>query len=136
MKYPHAAVCLLMSLIVTSVAAGDPAAGVPTAGTPAAGAPVASSPESIARGKSLYLQHCTSCHGKDGRSLVDVISDATDLTDPEAYYSGSSDREIFTSIRDGAGVSMPPFSFQIKDEKDIWNLVNFIHSLWPVAEGE
>ncbi len=97
-----------------------------------AGEPVASSAESIARGKALYVQHCTTCHGNDGRALVDVISDATDLTDPEAYYSGTSPEEIFTSVRDGAGVSMPPFSFQIKDEQDIWHLVNFIRSLWPI----
>ena len=131
MKVLPGGIGLLLSLVVASGAAGDPAAGVP-----AAGAPVASSPESIARGKALYMQYCTSCHGKDGRALVDVISDATDLTDPEAYYSGTSDREIFTSIRDGAGVSMPPWSFQIKDDKDIWNLVNYVRSLWLAADGE
>ena len=126
MKLLHAARGLLAFLLVSG----------PAAGAPAAGAPVSSSPDSIARGKSLYMQHCTSCHGVDGRAQVDVISDATDLTDPEAYYSGTSDAEIFTSIRDGAGVSMPPWSFQIKDEKDIWHLVYYVRSLWPAAQGE
>lgn len=89
---------------------------------------------SIARGKTLYLQYCTECHGADGKAQIDVIADATDLTEPEAYYNGSSEGEIFHSIRDGAGVAMPPYSFQINEEADIWHLVNFIRSLWPADQ--
>ena len=95
-----------------------------------AGEPPPADAASIAAGKVLFQRHCTSCHGEDGRAQVDVISDATDLTDPEAYYSGSTPAEMFTSIRDGAGVSMPPFSFELKDEADIWHLVHFVRSLW------
>lgn len=116
MRYRNLVCCLLVFTYRGSVLAAEP---------------VPSSAESIARGKALYVQYCTSCHGADGRAQVDVISDATDLTDPEAYYSGTSPEEIFSSIRDGAGVSMPPLSFQIKDEQDIWHLVNFTRSLWP-----
>jgi len=43
-----------------------------------------STPESVQAGAQLYLHYCTACHGKDGRALMDVISDATDLTEPEA----------------------------------------------------
>ncbi len=96
--------------------------------------PVSYSSASIAKGKALYLRYCTECHGADGKAQIDVIADATDLTEPEAYYSGTSEGEVFHSIRDGAGVAMPPFSFQIKEEVDIWHLVNFIRSLWPTDQ--
>ena len=85
--------------------------------------------ESIEQGRQLFMQHCTTCHGEDGRAQVDVIADATDLTETAAYYSGSDRKDVFTSIKDGAGVSMPPFSFQFKDEEDIWRLVDFVLSL-------
>ncbi len=39
---------------------------------------------SIARGKILFARDCTECHGADGKSLVDVVANATDLTDPKA----------------------------------------------------
>ena len=92
--------------------------------------PVAYDEASIAQGAQLYQQLCTQCHGKDGRAQMDVISDATDLTFPEDYYNGNAPQDIFRSIKQGAGVGMPPFAMQIKDDNDIWNLVNFIRSLW------
>jgi mono/diheme cytochrome c family protein len=64
---------------------------------------------------------------------VDVIADATDLTTPSSYRDGVSDGEIFRSIRDGQGASMPAFKTQLTSDQDMWNLVNFIHSLWPEA---
>ncbi|MEW6210846.1 MAG: c-type cytochrome [Acidobacteriota bacterium] len=93
--------------------------------------PVPFTRASIARGRTLFLHDCASCHGTDGKSQIDVIADATDLTEPKVWKSGASEGEIFRSIRDGAGVSMPPFKNQIRKEEDIWHLVNFIRSLWP-----
>ena len=94
--------------------------------------PVAYTKASIARGKLLYTRDCTECHGADGKSLVDVIANATDLTDPKAWSSGTSEGEVFRSIRDGAGEAMPPFSDKQKDE-DLWHLTNYVRSLWPEA---
>jgi mono/diheme cytochrome c family protein len=93
--------------------------------------PVAYSKRSIARGRVIFLQNCTSCHGEDGKAEGSLIADATDLTSSKLYKSGSSEGEIFHSIRDGAGDQMPAFQSQIDHEADIWNLVNFIRSLWP-----
>lgn len=93
--------------------------------------PVPFSKASIARGKVLYTHDCTECHGADGKSLVDVVANATDLTDPKAWKSGTSEGEVFRSIRDGAGEAMPPFNEQITEEKDLWNLTNYLRSLWP-----
>ena len=97
---------------------------------------VAYSDESAAKGAKLYQFFCTECHGRDGRALMDVISDATDLTDPEGYYNGSTREDMFRSISDGAGVGMPPWKSQFTDEQDMWHLVNFIRSLWTTEQRQ
>ncbi len=97
--------------------------------------PIPYTKKSIARGRSLYVGYaCTGCHGADGKSTVDVVANATDLTSPSGYKSGTSDGEMFRSIRDGEGASMPSFESQVHSEEDIWQLVNFIHSLWPASQ--
>jgi mono/diheme cytochrome c family protein len=93
--------------------------------------PVAYSKKSIDRGRVIFNQNCTSCHGENGKAEGSLIADATDLTTPSLYKSGSTEGEIFRSIRDGAGDQMPAFKSQLGSETDIWNLVNFIRSLWP-----
>jgi len=93
--------------------------------------PVAYSKKSIDRGRVIFLQNCTSCHGENGKAEGSLIADATDLTTPSLYKSGTTEGEIFRSIRDGAGDQMPAFQSQLGSETDIWNLVNFIRSLWP-----
>ena len=93
--------------------------------------PIPFTKKSIAEGRTIFLSTCVGCHGQDGKSQIDVVANATDLTDPSAYRDGASDGEIFRTIREGAGASMPSFKSQIDKETDVWCLVNFIHSLWP-----
>lgn len=93
--------------------------------------PIPYTKSSIARGKVIFVRHCTDCHGPDGKAQIDVVADATDLTTPKLWWSGTSEGEIFQSIRDGAGVAMPPFKLKIKREENLWHLVNFTRSLWP-----
>ncbi len=93
--------------------------------------PVAYSKKSIDRGRVIFLQNCTSCHGENGKAEGSLIADATDLTTPSLYKNGTTEGEIFHSVRDGAGDQMPAFKSQLGSETDIWNLVNFIRSLWP-----
>lgn len=95
--------------------------------------PVPYSKKSIDRGRVTFMQNCTTCHGEDGKAQGSLIADATDLTTPSLYKSGTTDGEIFRSIRDGAGDQMPAFKSQLDSETDVWNLVNFIHSLWPAS---
>lgn len=85
---------------------------------------------SIERGAQLFQQHCTACHGHDGRAQVDVIADATDLTAPAYYYNGSTDQELFTSIADGAGVAMPGWRGPLGGDAPVWDLVYFVKTLW------
>lgn len=96
--------------------------------------PVPFTKASLAQGRTLFTHHCTGCHGNDGKAMIDVIADATNLTEPKLWKSGTSDGEIFHSIRDGAGLNMPPYKNQIRKEEDLWHLVNFIRSLWPESQ--
>lgn len=93
--------------------------------------PVPFTKSSIDRGRTLFNNDCTACHGPDGKAQVDVVADATNLTDPPLWKSGTAEGQIFRSIRDGAGLTMPPYKTLIRNEEDIWHLVNFIRSLWP-----
>ena len=93
--------------------------------------PIPFTKKSINRGQTLFMGSCTACHGMDGKAQVDVVADATDLTSPKVWRNGTTEGEIFKSIRDGAGTGMPPFKFQIHQDEDLWNLVNYIRSLWP-----
>jgi mono/diheme cytochrome c family protein len=96
--------------------------------------PVPYSKKSIDQGRTVFLQNCTGCHGQDGKAEAAIIADATDLTNPSGYKDGTTEGEIYRSIRDGAGDQMPPFKTQLDKEEDLWNLVNFVRSLWP--EGQ
>jgi mono/diheme cytochrome c family protein len=96
--------------------------------------PAAYSKKSVDRGRVIFMQNCTSCHGENGKAEGSLIADATDLTTPNLYKSGTTEGEIFHSIRDGAGDQMPAFKSQLGGEADIWSLVNFIRSLWPESQ--
>src|SRR5689334_16448950 len=97
--------------------------------TPAAN-PVPYSPASITRGKSYFLQNCQSCHDEDGRARSAAVAIAADLTDPDRWKFGSSDAQLFKTIKNGAAEAMPPFGTDLKDEQ-IWDVVNFIRSIGP-----
>lgn len=93
--------------------------------------PVQYTKSSITRGRVIFRRMCTECHGPDGKAEIDLIADATNLTEPKLWLNGVSEGEIYRSIRSGAGVSMPPYKDQIKNDDDLWHLVNYIRSLWP-----
>src|SRR5690242_11407473 len=76
--------------------------------------PVAYSKKSIAQGRTVFVRYCVGCHGMDGKATVDVVADATDLTAPSTWKNGTTEGEIFRSIRDGQGASMPAFKSQIR----------------------
>lgn len=92
------------------------------------------STESVAAGRALFMSNCTQCHGNDGKAQVDVISNATDLTEPELYRNGTTDADITRSIREGVGGVMPPWGAVFKSEADIDHLKNFIKNLWPADQ--
>jgi len=71
------------------------------------------------------------CHGlnAEGSPGNDLTPAAPDLTDKECK-NGSTDGEIFNSIKNGIGpdFNMGAFTDQLKDE-DIWKVVNYVRSL-------
>jgi putative heme-binding domain-containing protein len=75
----------------------------------------------IQQGAALFQAHCTYCHGSRGQG-----GRGADLTTGE-YRMGGSDRDLFTTIRNGVpGSEMP--SFRIPDE-DLWKLVGYVKRL-------
>jgi mono/diheme cytochrome c family protein len=123
--------CLFVMTAIVNAQDGKPNAGPLTADeAKKLKNPVPYSKKSIAQGRGLFIRNCAGCHGNDGKATVDVIADATDLTTPKTWKDGTSDGEIFRSIRDGQNASMPAFKTQFHED-EIWGVVNFIHSLWP-----
>lgn len=55
---------------------------------------------------------------------------ATDLTVPDDYVYGTSETDLFSNIANGTGTSMPGFLSQLGSEEAVWDLVNYIRSLW------
>ena len=81
-------------------------------------------------GEELYMQHCRSCHGKEGygdgtkaSGLDTPIRDFTSeevqaQTDGELYYKSFIGRD-----------EMPNFEKKISDEEDRWMVINYLRSL-------
>ena len=103
--------------------------------------PVASTPESIAAGKKAYDTNCGGCHGNVAQGadkagiVISVIEDSggkqpPDLTD-DKWDNGSTDGEIFMTIKKGiAPTMMAPWEGRIPDN-DIWSIVNYVRSITP-----
>ena len=76
----------------------------------------------------LYMRHCNSCHGRDGRAQTrkGKFSHARDLTDAK-WQDDVSDERIFNSIMNGRNVrgNMPAFSDKL-NEKEVESLVGFV----------
>jgi mono/diheme cytochrome c family protein len=96
--------------------------------------PVPADAASLAAGKKMFADYCAACHGDTGKgdgAMAGFTGDPppSDLTDAD-WKHGSSDGEIFTTIRDGIdGTGMKDF----KDMKptDIWHIVNYVKTLSP-----
>jgi copper transport protein len=96
------------------------------------GNPVAATDASVARGRQLYEQNCTQCHGLTGRGdgpLAGTL--ALPPADFKLHIPYHTDLFFFEVITRGFGDVMPPFGDQLSEE-DRWNLINFLraeHSL-------
>lgn len=94
--------------------------------------PVAPGAQSIAEGKASYLRFCANCHGADAKGGPgnDLTPPAPDLTVKELKH-GSSDGEIFDTIKNGVGpdFNMAAWGPQGFKDQDIWNVVNYLRTL-------
>jgi mono/diheme cytochrome c family protein len=92
--------------------------------------PVKPSASSIADGKHTYTTQCAMCHGASGDGkgglAVDMKLALKDYRDPEALKD-MTDGEMFYILNKGKG-EMPGQEGRFKPEQ-LWNLINYIHSL-------
>ena len=94
--------------------------------------PVAATPESVAAGEAIYNRRCRGCHGRDGtggspKEQGEVApSNLVDAT----WDHGSTDGEIFYTIRNGVGpkFQMEPWDDRLS-EPDTWNVINYLRSI-------
>ena len=98
--------------------------------------PMPTTPESVGAGAATYGRHCARCHGVTGRGDGQLAaataaygSRPSNLTDT-TWQHGSSDGELFVTIRDGIGPGFAMDAFRARlTEPDIWNLVNYLRTL-------
>lgn len=83
---------------------------------------------SIARGKEIYLKNCAACHGDKGKGLkaedLNFKKSPPNLLKRLATHSGG---DFFWKIQEGRG-EMPSFKDDI-EEKDIWDIINFLKAV-------
>jgi len=118
-------VCAVMWLTAIAAAASSQKTANATGKRPAN--PVKATPESVAAGREIYQKKCSFCHGSDGKGAA--TGNPPNLIDAK-WDHGSSDGEVFLSIRDGIGPTfrMVPYKDKIP-ERDIWHIVNYLRSL-------
>jgi len=78
-----------------------------------------------ARGREIFAEQCTACHGDDGKGSVEL--GAPNLTDAIWLYGGTK-AAIVESIRTGRGGQMPPWEGRL-DPVTIKSLAVYVHSL-------
>lgn len=80
---------------------------------------------SIARGKEIFLQTCSACHGENAEGLD---SQAVGLNkNPPNLKEGIKmhpDGDFFWKIQEGRG-EMPSFKKELRSE-EIWDVINYI----------
>ena len=126
----------------TASTAAPPSGPVQNAATGAVATPrnpIPSTPESIEAGKRIFDANCAACHGNAAQGAVkagitiSIIEEQhgkqpPDLTDDQ-WDHGSSDGEVFTTIKRGLPPTMMAgFGGALSDD-DIWRLVNYLRSL-------
>ena len=115
------------------------------------GKEVSSSDDSIRKGKELFIDRCSECHGEEargdaGKALRTDWGDRVwprDLTKPWTLRRGSSGEEIYTRVSTGIpGTPMPSFADPENkkglSEEERWHVVNYVKSLQEETprEGE
>ena len=87
--------------------------------------PVPAEINSIARGKEIFLQNCSACHGENAEGLdaqvVGLEKKPPNLKDGIKMHP---DGDFFWKIRTGRG-EMPSFEEELAEE-EIWDLINYI----------
>ena len=86
------------------------------------------SPADLAKGRQYFLGHCAQCHGPDGEGGRGV-----NLTTGQ-YRHGSSDRQLYMTIRRGVPGSEMPGSWLSPPE--LWRVVAYVRRLATAGAEE
>ena len=101
-------------------------------------------PALIARGKVIYAENCASCHGAnlEGQPNWRKRLPNGRLPAPPHDATGHtwhhSDRQLFDMVKNGTSAMMPGYETDMpayKDtlsDPDIWAVLSFIESTWPM----
>lgn len=92
--------------------------------------PLANSRAAAEDGKFFYLQNCQQCHDADGKAQANIDFVAANLTAPDTWFYGKEPINIFNNIKNGAGLTMPPFRDRLNDD-EIWKIVAHIRNIGP-----
>lgn len=107
--------------------------------------PIERTAQAVAEGKELFRDAgCLDCHGEqgrgDGQSARDMKDDWGDrvrpanLTRPEAFRGGATERDIYMRLMTGlSGTPMPSFADSLEPEQ-VWKLVFYVQSLADAEE--
>jgi mono/diheme cytochrome c family protein len=92
--------------------------------------PVKADAQSLATGKELWIKHCQSCHGKNGKG--DGSKAAQLETQPGNFQKtevqNEPDGALFYKSLEGRK-DMPSFKKKIEDSDDLWSVINYIRTL-------
>jgi copper transport protein len=122
---------LAVPLAVATVLAGSliAGAGFATLSTQGAGRnPVPPTRESVARGREIYFEKCTFCHGETGRGdgPLGIGLNPRPADFRTHLAAGHTDAQLFDWITNGVpGTAMPKFGSELS-ETDRWNALNYI----------
>lgn len=93
--------------------------------------PIEPTIDSMKRGRTLYGNHCSICHGDDGSGYTDYLEflpfPPADLRTGNFRY-GDRDGDMFVVIRDGTETGMDAFKDTLPED-DIWDIINYIRRL-------
>ena len=105
-------------------------------------------PTLVARGKVVYSEQCASCHGAnlEGQPNWRKRLPNGRLPAPPHDVTGHtwhhSDRQLFEMVKNGIAAMMPGYETDMpiyKDtlsDTDIWAVLSFIESTWPLNVRE
>lgn len=81
-------------------------------------------------GKSLYVKHCKSCHGKSG--LGDGSKAATLKAYPGDFSTAEFQKQVDGVLYFKSFIGkdeMPNYEKKIQDEEDRWAVINFLRTM-------
>jgi mono/diheme cytochrome c family protein len=91
--------------------------------------PVDADKDCLSLGKSLYNQHCKSCHGKeglgDGPKAAQLDTPSGDFT--AESFTSQSDGTLFYKSVEGRD-DMPSFKKKIPEADDMWCVIHYMRT--------